>query len=650
MTPSQPTPYSYLIVGSGVFGASTAYHLSKTHPKASIALIDRSESYPCELAASHDINKIVRADYGNEFYCKLALEAREAWVKEEMYKPYFHQSGMVVLDDTGLGKKIITNYQTLKAHSESVIIDVNEMKSRYDGLFEDADYRGVEEVFINPLSGWAEATRAVRKVIETGVSSGVKYISGDVKKLLFNENGACIGVQTKYGDQILAQKIILSTGSGTAKLLADSAPDRPSIQAEDRITAAAVVTGVLRFRSKVHESVWSKAPVFIHSVGKVQGEVLALTEDGLLKFCVDVSFKNTSLHKASGQMISAPPDEPHQGQHDVPQSLKDECRRVVKGIYGERLEHHEFDSFRICWDGITPNQDFIISDHPRCKNLYVATGGSFHGWKFLPIIGKYVVKMLEGTLEQDLSSRWAWDRDQLGNAHEKIIPQREFMLLESTLSFLSSDISQISGFDRIHKNRFWAKLVMEDKLAMEIIDTILDPEMRNEYLERAEALALAMVEDYIANQMPPSIGAFRKVIVDTKDNAEVQDEIPTSQGRKKLAKTAGESKKITPSQNTKSKSPRRASTSTETESEHESAISSTNDASSSDEASSQDESDAAEDDAEMPVAKRTKTTLTVARESGSHQSIPGKALNIPRRWGYAAGRNMEHRNNRNKRS
>lgn len=267
MASSQSTPYSYLIVGSGVFGASTAYHLSISHPRASIALIDRSEFYPCELAASHDFNKIVRADYGNAFYCKLALEAREAWVTEEMYKPYFHQSGMVVLDDTGLGKKIIKNYEILNAYSESVIVGVNEMKKRYDGLFQDADYRGVEEIFVNPLSGWAEAATAVRKVIEAAINSGVKYIRGDVEKLLFDDSRACIGVRTRSGD-LLAQKVILSTGAGTAKLLADSAPDRPLLQSEDRITAAAVVTGVVRLDPG---SVYAKAPNFIHSVGEVQG-------------------------------------------------------------------------------------------------------------------------------------------------------------------------------------------------------------------------------------------------------------------------------------------------------------------------------------------------------------------------------------------
>ena len=76
-------------------------------------------------------------------------------------------------------------------------------------------------------------------------------------------------------------------------------------------------------------------------------------------------------------------------------------------------------------DGITPNQDFIISSHPRCKNLFIATGGSFHGWKFLPIIGKYVVRMLDGNLEQDLVARWAWDRDQKGSSQEALMPKRE---------------------------------------------------------------------------------------------------------------------------------------------------------------------------------------------------------------------------------
>jgi len=58
-------------------------------------------------------------------------------------------------------------------------------------------------------------------------------------------------------------------------------------------------------------------------------------------------------------------------------------------------------------DAVTPNQDFIISPHPHSKNLYIAGGGSFYGWKFLANIGSYVVEMLEGKLDAEKAQKWA---------------------------------------------------------------------------------------------------------------------------------------------------------------------------------------------------------------------------------------------------
>jgi sarcosine oxidase/L-pipecolate oxidase len=293
------SPFSYLIIGSGVFGASTAYYLSKSHPEASIAILDRSSSFPCSLAASHDFNKIIRADYGNAFYCQLALEARNAWKNDPLYKPFYHQSGMVVLDDTGLGRKIIKNYEDLKAHSEAVIIRPDELKARYDGLFADAEYKGVDDIFINPLSGWVEAASAVRAVIEAAVANGVKYIAGDVAKLVLDDNGYCTGVETKDGRTISAEKIILSTGAGTAKLLADSAPDRAELQSEDRITAAAVVTGVVKLNEKQIKR-FEKAPIFIHGISGVLGRLQCIQRPERMR---TETLHRTSLASNTGQNI-----------------------------------------------------------------------------------------------------------------------------------------------------------------------------------------------------------------------------------------------------------------------------------------------------------------------------------------------------------
>jgi sarcosine oxidase/L-pipecolate oxidase len=82
---------------------------------------------------------------------------------------------------------------------------------------------------------------------------------------------------------------------------------------------------------------------------------------------------------------------------------------------------------------VTPNQDFIIDQHPHCRNLYVASGGSFHSWKFMPIIGKYVVQMLQGKLDSEKASRWAWDRPNNGGALPDYLPRR--------------DLSEIQGYD-----------------------------------------------------------------------------------------------------------------------------------------------------------------------------------------------------------
>jgi len=75
-------------------------------------------------------------------------------------------------------------------------------------------------------------------------------------------------------------------------------------------------------------------------------------------------------------------------------------------------------------DGVTPDNNWFISRHPRCENLYVATAGSFHGWKFLPIIGQYVVQMLKGELPEKTRKRWDWDRS-FDGIPSSLIPKRE---------------------------------------------------------------------------------------------------------------------------------------------------------------------------------------------------------------------------------
>ncbi|KAJ6782245.1 hypothetical protein PWT90_04154 [Aphanocladium album] len=87
------TDDKFLIVGAGVFGAATALELRKRLPASQVTLLD-SGPFPNPTSASADVNKIIRADYPDPFYMALALEAREMWRRDLIYKPYYHQTGM----------------------------------------------------------------------------------------------------------------------------------------------------------------------------------------------------------------------------------------------------------------------------------------------------------------------------------------------------------------------------------------------------------------------------------------------------------------------------------------------------------------------------------------------------------------------------
>jgi sarcosine oxidase/L-pipecolate oxidase len=252
---------SYLLVGAGCFGASTALHLKRTHPTAKVTLIDRTP-FPCPTAAAHDLNKIVRAEYEDPLYLKLALEALKIWNCDPIFKPWFHRTGLVFASDAVRGDAVVANYKSIIGHSPTMILDPEEIKSRFGGIFRDADWEGVSKCTWSPQAGWADAEQALQSVIQTAVELGVEYITATISAVSFDRHGDCLGVQTNTGERILADHTILCTGAYTAQLLADSAPQRKEIQVDGRMVAAAACMGIFKV-PKDEMSKFEDAPVII---------------------------------------------------------------------------------------------------------------------------------------------------------------------------------------------------------------------------------------------------------------------------------------------------------------------------------------------------------------------------------------------------
>ena len=99
-----------LIVGAGISGASTAYHLSKTLDKSvdRVILLDRAP-FPDDPAttppapspgASWDWNKIIRADYVDTDYTAIMAKGLDEWATSPVFKPWYFRSGTVWMPES----------------------------------------------------------------------------------------------------------------------------------------------------------------------------------------------------------------------------------------------------------------------------------------------------------------------------------------------------------------------------------------------------------------------------------------------------------------------------------------------------------------------------------------------------------------------
>jgi sarcosine oxidase / L-pipecolate oxidase len=437
------TAPSILIIGAGIFGTSTAYHLSLTHPSPSrITVLDRSP-YPPHHAASTDINKIVRADYSVPFYMDLAYEALDAWktwpvLQSPSGNRFFHNSGWIMLANHGndLAERIRHNLRQRGSDNTSDVAIDEGLRKKWEALLKETDLQYIETGYWNPDAGWANAGDAVKRMMEDAVSRGVKYEADDVDVLLLGDHDIT-GVRTKTGRIHKADKVLLATGAWTSQLLSPI-EDALKIPDEERIERQLTAAGVTVVHYELDTTEYERLrdmPVIVYGD---RGEVLPPPQEGqLLKFTNARSFTNI-ITTPSGHKISVPPD---RDQTIVSKQLKKETldlmvKTTIPGFIDRRAKY-----WRLCWDSITPTQDQLLTKHPHSQlsNLYIAAGGSFHSWKFLPIIGKYIVNVLNGVSNgKEKDARWVWKMEEFGGrgAHEKVIPQRELRGLEDSLSHL----------------------------------------------------------------------------------------------------------------------------------------------------------------------------------------------------------------------
>jgi sarcosine oxidase/L-pipecolate oxidase len=107
------------------------------------------------------------------------------------------------------------------------------------------------------------------------------------------------------------------------------------------------------------------------------------------------------------------PDSAYASQ-PIPKEGDDELRAYLKDIIPPSsalasIADRPWSFTRICHYADSPDGDWLIDYHPNYNgSLFVATGDSGHGFKFLPVIGDAIVDSIQRDTPTAFKQKWAW--------------------------------------------------------------------------------------------------------------------------------------------------------------------------------------------------------------------------------------------------
>ncbi|KAH9067603.1 FAD dependent oxidoreductase [Lactarius vividus] len=399
---------SVIIVGAGCFGISTAYHLLQ-RGYTDVTVLDRSEELPAPDAASTDINKIVRTSYPDMFYTQLARDVIQEWNKSDEWGDCYRGCGVLVI---GGADDDSEELYSSKAYANDVAAGVRTLRfSSGDAAVRSAVFPPDVRIgpwlerasgYVNLDSGWALAARGVEKMMARVVALGGKVIGGKAVTGLVREDGRTTGVRLADGSSMSAQLVVIASGSWTASTFREL-----DLRGHCLSIGQTLVTIQL---TPDEAARYKDVPVVLDF--HTNFYIFPPNDDNVVK----LAFHSSGVaHYPTGDTDKQPVSTPRtifsHGEDGlrVPRSTVRRLRSSLRDVYPE-LAEKPFVTTRLCWYTVSPGSDWTIGYYPSDSGLLLATSGSGHAFKFLPIIGRIVADAIEGTLDPAIAQKFAVDR------------------------------------------------------------------------------------------------------------------------------------------------------------------------------------------------------------------------------------------------
>ena len=358
--------YDVVVVGAGCFGAWTAWNLRQAG--RSVLLLDKYGPANARASSAGE-SRVIRMSYGpDEVYTRFSHRSLGLW------KAFFAKVGRPELfHETG----VLWMAARDAPATEASLATLAKVGIRHETLHEDELRKRYPQIAVVP-GGWAiwepesgalMARRAVQAVVADAVANGVDYAVADV--LPPSGKSHLAEIKTASGDSVSAGAFVFACGPWLGQVVPEALGGR-IFPTRQQVFFFGVPPGDPRFAPPAMPT-WLDFGQDYYGMPDLENRGFKAAADG-----------------------HGPAFDPDHGERVVTAEAIAQVRKFVAERF-PGLKDAPIVETRVCQYENTSNGDFAIDRHPGLDNVWVAGGGSGHGFKHGPAVGEYTAeRVLKG--------------------------------------------------------------------------------------------------------------------------------------------------------------------------------------------------------------------------------------------------------------
>ncbi|SDC22588.1 N-methyl-L-tryptophan oxidase [Pelagirhabdus alkalitolerans] len=356
--------YDVVIIGAGTIGISTGYYLSKKGQR--VLMIDAHKP-PHEQGSHGGETRLIRHAYGEgRAYTPLARHAQKLWndLQAKTDDTIFKQTGILSIaqKDSHFLNEIRKSAQAY--HLPLKDMDRDDLKAAYPSIeLPDDSYGGCFE----PESGVVFVDQALSLYLDLAIQNGAELQANTIVESI-KQTEKELFIQTDQGN-IQTKQVLISTGAHQAEWFRE-------LNLNIELTPKRQVIGWFESDPSFDASTF---PGFTFE-----------SEQGT--FYGFPSFDGSGVKL--GRHDYGTPVDPDHFDRDFTSRPEDEqmLREFLKTFMPKAAG--KLNKGKTCLYTMSPDEDFIIDQHPEDKRIHFAAGFSGHGFKFASALGEALADRL----------------------------------------------------------------------------------------------------------------------------------------------------------------------------------------------------------------------------------------------------------------